>query len=186
MTQNLLYYNLQLIHKFTSCGLTLPTPHTPTQTILSVRCLSYLNTFLLIQVYIIYTIHVLLSPSIYYFMLCTLSKAIKKVSNSLSLSLSLSHTHTHTHTHLKHFKFTKYKLYSLFYVCAALSLSCCQSIIYIFPSQSHCNTIHWQVKLSSTNLLLLCFSLNIRTKSWVLGCSMSHKIQQGSCLWSTL
>ena len=124
-------------------------------------------------IYIIYTIHVLLSLS---WLLCTLSKAIKNQSVQLSLS--------HTHTHLKHFKFTKYIFYTLFYVCIALSLSlsCCHSIIYIFPSQGHSNIIHWQVKLSSTNLLLLCF----RTKYWVLSCSMSHKIQQGSCLWSTL
>ena len=47
----------------------------------------------------------------------------------LSLSLSLTHTHTHTHTHLKHFKFTKYILYTLFYVCTALSLSRSLSLV---------------------------------------------------------
>ena len=79
-------------------------------------------------------------------------------------------------------------MYVLLSLSPSLSLSCCQSImyIYIFPSQSHSNIIQWQVKFSSTNLLMLCFSLNIRTKYWVLSCSVSHKIQQGSCLWSTL
>ena len=113
----------------------------------------------LIQVYIIYTIHVLLSPARYHFtpLLCTLSKAIiNKESKcpTLSLSLSLSLSVTHTRTHLKHFKFTKYILYTLFYVCTALSLSLSLLLsktkynIY-FP---HSRIIHWQVKLSSTRV----------------------------------
>ena len=75
-------------------------------------------------------------------------------------------------------------LYTLFYVCTAicqpdirgneaphhnhhvctalsLSLSCSRSI---FSSHSHCIIIHWQVEPSTTNLLLSCFSLNIRSK----------------------
>ena len=47
------------------------------------------------------------------------------------------------------------------YVLLSLSLSCSRSI---FPSHSHCIIIHWQVEPSTTNLLLSCFSLNIRSK----------------------
>ena len=90
----------------------------------------------LIQVYIIYTIHVLLSLS---GLLCTLSKAIMHKESSVQLSLSLSHTHTYT-WNISSLQNTYYYTHYSLYVLLSPMLS--QYNIY-FP---HSHIIHWQVK----------------------------------------
>ena len=50
------------------------------------------------------------------------------------------------------------------YTAVSLYLYLLLSKYNIFPPQYHSNIIHLQVKLCSADLLMLCFSLNIRTK----------------------